>query len=101
MDEIKKHPFFKGTDWKNIWSQKAPFVPELSSETDTANFQVFEDETQWDQSSVAKGSNEDKSKLKKQQRDYFWIGYTYKRPEWVQMGDHLEKILEQLQLKRQ
>lgn len=32
VDEIKRHPFFKGVDWRNIWNQKAPFIPELSSD---------------------------------------------------------------------
>jgi len=28
-EEIKKHPFFKDTDWKNIRTMKAPFIPEV------------------------------------------------------------------------
>ena len=29
VEEIKKHPFFKGIDWNNIRNMKAPFIPEL------------------------------------------------------------------------
>jgi serine/threonine protein kinase len=28
-DEIKKHPFFRKVDWKNIHNTKAPFLPEV------------------------------------------------------------------------
>jgi hypothetical protein len=27
VEEIKAHPFFAGTDWKNIRNTKAPNVP--------------------------------------------------------------------------
>ena len=40
--EIKEHPFFRGIDWENIRSQKAPFVPQLSSMTDTKYFPTDE-----------------------------------------------------------
>ena len=43
VDEIKKHPFFKDVDWENIRSTKAPFVPELKSETDTHYFDKYEE----------------------------------------------------------
>jgi len=29
--EIKRHPFFKGVDWKNVLKMKAPFIPEVSN----------------------------------------------------------------------
>ena len=32
-DEIKRHPFFKNVDWKNIRKSPAPFIPEVSIET--------------------------------------------------------------------
>jgi len=28
-DEIKKHPFFKTIDWKNLRKTKATFIPEV------------------------------------------------------------------------
>jgi len=28
-DEIKKHPFFKSIDWKNIRNSPAPFIPDV------------------------------------------------------------------------
>ena len=43
IDEIKKHPFFKGFDWDNILKLKPPFVPKLSSSTDTKYFDKIEE----------------------------------------------------------
>jgi serine/threonine kinase 38 len=30
VEEIKKHPFFKGLDWVNIRNTKAPFIPDVN-----------------------------------------------------------------------
>ncbi len=29
IDDFKKHPFFAGTDWKNLKNYKAPFTPQV------------------------------------------------------------------------
>eukprot|EP00028_Trichosphaerium_sp_Am-I-7-wt_P001063 CAMPEP_0168531722 /NCGR_PEP_ID=MMETSP0405-20121227/15688_1 /TAXON_ID=498012 /ORGANISM="Trichosphaerium sp, Strain Am-I-7 wt" /LENGTH=493 /DNA_ID=CAMNT_0008556721 /DNA_START=105 /DNA_END=1586 /DNA_ORIENTATION=- len=42
-EDIVSHPFFKGVDWKNIRNQEAPWTPKLSGETDTTNFDEFDD----------------------------------------------------------
>jgi len=42
--EIKQHPFFEGINWKTIRSSIAPFIPDLSSEIDTSNFDKFEED---------------------------------------------------------
>ena len=44
VDEIKKHPFFRKVDFKNVRSMKPVFIPTLESEDDTQNFPDFEDE---------------------------------------------------------
>lgn len=43
-EEIKKHPFFKGVDWKNITKQKAPFIPDITSEWDAKYFDTFQEQ---------------------------------------------------------
>uniref|UniRef100_A0A7N8Y6D8 non-specific serine/threonine protein kinase n=1 Tax=Mastacembelus armatus TaxID=205130 RepID=A0A7N8Y6D8_9TELE len=46
VDEIKCHPFFKNDQWTfdNIRETVAPVVPELSSDIDTSNFDIIEDD---------------------------------------------------------
>uniref|UniRef100_A0A7S0DPU1 non-specific serine/threonine protein kinase n=1 Tax=Amorphochlora amoebiformis TaxID=1561963 RepID=A0A7S0DPU1_9EUKA len=41
--ELTKLKFFKDVNWKNIRSQKAPFVPQVSSDIDTRHFDHFDE----------------------------------------------------------
>eukprot|EP00008_Paramoeba_atlantica_P013424 CAMPEP_0201488450 /NCGR_PEP_ID=MMETSP0151_2-20130828/18252_1 /ASSEMBLY_ACC=CAM_ASM_000257 /TAXON_ID=200890 /ORGANISM="Paramoeba atlantica, Strain 621/1 / CCAP 1560/9" /LENGTH=357 /DNA_ID=CAMNT_0047873737 /DNA_START=72 /DNA_END=1145 /DNA_ORIENTATION=+ len=57
-EDIKKHKFFKGIDWKELDGRKGkpPIVPQVTHDGDTSNFEEYSDE---DDEDAAPTSGED------------------------------------------
>ena len=70
VEEIMKHPFFKGVDWKNIRKSKAPFIPDIKNDYDTKYFDTFPEEEPFYPPITANN---------KQRKDVNYPGYTFNR----------------------
>ncbi len=72
FEQIKNHPFFKQVPFENLMKMKPPFIPQLTSDTDSSHFDAIEAEQDMDKGSDFKPS-------KATDKTHFW-GYTFKRP---------------------
>ncbi|KAF9198540.1 Serine/threonine-protein kinase [Haplosporangium sp. Z 27] len=77
VHEIMSHPFFHGVDWVNIRRMESPFVPVLTSITDTSYFPTEDLEKVPDHPEQQGYAVNDDSK----QKDLAFVGYTFKRFE--------------------
>jgi serine/threonine kinase 38 len=84
--EIKSHPFFNGVDWDHIRKTTAPYIPQLSSEIDTSNFDNFEETEPFYPPQLKK----------RQRKDPYFIGYSFKRDVELQRNG-LITALEELE----
>ena len=87
VEELKSHPFFNGVDWERIRYTQSPYVPQLSNEIDTSNFDEFEETEPF------YPPNTGRRKIRK---DPNFIGYTFKREVETQRNG-LASALEELE----
>ncbi|XP_010326452.1 uncharacterized protein [Solanum lycopersicum] len=78
-DEIKVHPWFRGIDWDRIYHIDAAFIPEVTDELDTQNFEKFEESETRSQSASRSGP----WRKMLSSKDINFVGYTYKNFEIV------------------
>ena len=75
-DEVKEHPYFKGIDWANIRSSRAPNIPSVASEISPENFDKIDENEIALEEAKANKLRGVKGKSKRMDTDF--IGYTYK-----------------------
>ncbi|KAF3513383.1 hypothetical protein F2Q69_00008477 [Brassica cretica] len=88
-DEIKGHPWFRGTEWGKLYQMKAAFIPQVNDELDTQNFEKFEEADK----QVPKSSKSGPWRKMLSSKDINFVGYTYKNVEIVD-DDQLTGIAE-------
>ena len=85
IEEIKKHPFFKGVDWDNIRNTKAPFIPDIKNDYDTKYFEPF---------SVEEPFYPPEKRFKKR-KDIEFLGYTYKNDSDLNKNNEENELQEE------
>ncbi|KAB5534988.1 hypothetical protein DKX38_018074 [Salix brachista] len=97
-NEIKLHPWFKGTEWDRLYQVEAAFKPEVKDELDTQNFEKFEEVRNgcksvtwfiWLEMGTSLQSSSKSGPWRKMlpSKDVNFVGYTYKNYEIVN-NDH-------------
>jgi len=87
VEEIKKHPFFKGINWDNIRNTKAPFIPDIKNDYDTKYFDTFPEQE----------SFYPPESKKRKRKDINYAGYTFNR-DIENMKDGFLQALEVLEV---
>ncbi len=87
VDEIKKHPFFKGVDWDNIRNTRAPFIPDIKNDWDCKYFDHFPEKEPF----------YPPDKKMKRRKDINYSGYTFNR-DFDNMKDGFGQALEVLEV---
>lgn len=75
-EDIKKHPFFEGLDWDNLRKVKSPYIPSVTSDISTENFDKFEEEEPFF-SNIGNAARKGGAAVNRRV-DMNFIGYTYK-----------------------
>lgn len=88
VEEIKKHPFFKGVDWENIRNVKAPFIPDIKNDWDNKYFDKFPEQEPF---------YPPQQKKSKKRKDINYAGYTFNR-DIDNMKDGFVQALEVLEV---
>jgi len=86
VEEIKAHPFFAGVDWDNLHRQKAPFIPQLKSATDTTYF----DDYRLEEEGPDAGDEYHHPARSMSSSDIPFIGFTFKG--WNAVNPNFETI---------
>lgn len=84
-DKIRAHPFFRGLNWDLLRTYTPPFIPKLTSITDTSYFSLEDGGGAPQISQPAQNAGEATMDLyRNPNKDLAFVGYTYKRWETLQ-----------------
>ncbi|CAL4917146.1 unnamed protein product [Urochloa decumbens] len=81
-EEIKEHPWFSELEWDKLYEIEAAYLPQVTDELDTQNFEKFEEASDSTQCSAKTGP----WRKMLSSKDLNFVGYTYKNFELV--NDH-------------
>lgn len=79
VQEIKAHPFFYGVNWDTLRSEPSPYVPQLSSITDTSHFPTEELDAIPEAVDAHHMPQDYATDTVNAQKDLAFVGYTFKR----------------------
>merc|ERR1712129_239290 len=85
FEQIKAHSFFKKINFAKLYSLKPPFVPNLSSDVDTSNFETIEAEQD-----MAASATKKKTSVTKKDNSFY--DYTFKPQDF----SNIDKMMKQL-----
>ncbi|TVU30396.1 hypothetical protein EJB05_22015 [Eragrostis curvula] len=81
-EEIKEHSWFNEVEWDKLYEIEAAYLPQVTDELDTQNFEKFEESSDSAQCSAKTGP----WRKMLSSKDLNFVGYTYKNFELV--NDH-------------
>uniref|UniRef100_A0A452YF87 non-specific serine/threonine protein kinase n=1 Tax=Aegilops tauschii subsp. strangulata TaxID=200361 RepID=A0A452YF87_AEGTS len=85
-EEIKEHIWFNEVDWEKLYETEAAYLPQVTDELDTQNFEKFEESSDHSQASSKTGP----WRKMLSSKDLNFVGYTYKNFELVNDDEVLE-----------
>uniref|UniRef100_A0ACD5TJH3 Uncharacterized protein n=1 Tax=Avena sativa TaxID=4498 RepID=A0ACD5TJH3_AVESA len=85
-EEIKDHYWFSEVDWDKLYEIEAAYLPQVTDELDTQNFEKFEESSDHCQASSKTGP----WRKMLSSKDLNFVGYTYKNFELVNDDEVLE-----------
>ncbi|KAI0027263.1 kinase-like protein [Vararia minispora EC-137] len=82
LDDIRSHPFFESSYWKDLRSVPAPFVPALDSEIDTGYYDDFTSPEDMAKYAEVREKQRNVDKVKEKEEPFargVWVGFTFGR----------------------
>jgi cell cycle protein kinase DBF2 len=94
IKEIRAHPYFAEVEWSHLREQRAPFVPELDSETDAGYFDDFtneEDMAKYKEVHDKQNALESMADRDDPMAKQLFVGFTFRYDFPHPIGAHREK----------